>query len=174
MQALLQRGVTALRNAVRTRVTMLYTDYKNATTNMLVDMRANKIRSLVQLSCVSGVWYLCATSPSLADYESEIVAHANVLHALPQSMRNKTCSAYLDTLNAHRQHHTLIHHSFGVFSLVFAKVVPDHVMIYGIDMQRHTWAYSLFTLPVRFLDVGFHGRWLRFEEKMVDFDVAED
>jgi hypothetical protein len=112
-------------------------------------------------------------APDQKDFESHIVTIANSLAFLPPSMRSRAAETYITELDVRRQRGMLDFWNLGVATLVFKKTVPDRLESYSAQVQRSTWAYSLFTLRERFIDVGFLGSWRYFERNVENYDVGD-
>jgi hypothetical protein len=120
-----------------------------------------------------GIVYLCELTPDKRDHDTQVVFMNNTLAALPPSMRRPSAEKYVSSLNNMRQSEMLEYWDLWVACLVFRKLYPDAVRTPESQLMRKTWTYSLFTLPARFVDVGYLGHWRNFEAQIVDYDLID-
>ena len=116
---------------------------------------------------------MCHTAPDPVDHGSRIVDISNFMAFLPPSMRNTHSDAYISQLSRLRQSGMLEYWDMGVACLVFERHVQQRLQTSEAEILRDTWAYSLFTLPARFVDVGVLGHWHYFDQKMTDYDISD-
>ena len=170
MAGLLRRAA----DTFKSKMQLMYGDYRRSTVDMFKDMYDKPVRTAIQLTSAGSALYLADTNPDIQDYSKTLLTTANSLASLPYSMRRRSSDQYVASQIRLRNDNMLELVNLGVCSLLFHKVAPDRVMTYKHELHRTSWAYTWFTLRERFIDIGYHGQWIKLEEMIVDYDLAEE
>ena len=144
-------------------------DYVEVSRDIFKDMKKSPVKSVIYLGLGGAGILLCARSPTLTDYHSEIVEYSNEIGLCAQATRNPVCKAHVDRMSTLLVDGYLLCISFGLFSLILLRPSSSHCCNYH-QVCPHVQP-RLWTLPDRVVDVGVMGHWLVLRKTMKDFDV---
>ena len=151
----------------------LYTDYAEASKDVLKGCRERPFKASIYATIGLSLLYLNQNRPNEQHFQDNFVRVFHDLSLVGDANRNKSSQSHCDRIMSNQNYGTLRFTNLGIATLVWEDNYDSSVGNFRSQCSYMQPTY-LDILQTRIVDIGFNGRWRKFDEIMVDYDVNPD
>ncbi|KAL1458598.1 hypothetical protein WDU94_008735 [Cyamophila willieti] len=151
----------------------VYRDYKSVAVDVVSQMKTNPGKSSLKVAALCSLGYCAWDNPDEDNYFNEVLVHHLRLVMVPNSIRSKSSSEYIQNIENLHSINLLRHQSFGVFSIIYNDEYSNALEVYKKQCNYLHPSYLTF-VKERIVDVGFLNHWYFLNKAMEDYDINTD
>ncbi|XP_065342357.1 mitochondrial import inner membrane translocase subunit Tim29 [Cloeon dipterum] len=151
----------------------LLKDYKEASLDILRDIRDKPLKASVYGGLFGSAYFCAKRNPDQVSYRHHLLEAQNDVAFTCASIQNKNAVAYLSHLEELHNQGIIRYYSFGVVSIMWFDNYSKSLGLYEARCDYLKPSY-LDIAKSRIVDVGFLNKWWFLNRNMIDFDVNDE